>query len=113
MGVELLVRVPEQLTQVERTFGPLTDVEQQWVLALAAEAKQDWRKAEQHWRSLTEALARETNPEARLAQGLVFRHLADLVADRPPVRDEAEDPQAQYLEHSLTADPAHVPTACG
>jgi tetratricopeptide (TPR) repeat protein len=109
--VELLVQVPEQLGQVERAFGPLTDVEKQRVLALAAEAKQDWRKAEQHWCSLTEALARQANPEARLAQGVVFRRLADLVADRPPVRDEAEDPQAQYLERSLTADPAHLPTA--
>ena len=109
--VELLVQVPDQLGQVERAFGPLTDIEKQRVLALAAEAKQDWRKAEQHWCSLTEALARQANPEARLSQGVVFRHLADLVADRPPLRDEAEDPQAQYLERSLTADPAHLPTA--
>jgi tetratricopeptide (TPR) repeat protein len=109
--VELLVQVPDQLGQVERAFGPLTDIEKQRVLALAAEAKQDWRKAEQHWCRLTEALARQANPEARLSQGVVFRHLADLVADRPPLRDEAEDPQAQYLERSLTADPEHLPTA--
>lgn len=109
--VELLVQVPDQMGRVERAFGPLTDAEKQRVLALAAEAKQDWRKAEQHWCSLTEALAREASPEARLVQGVVFRRLADLVADRPPVRDEAEDPQAQYLERSLSADPAHLPTA--
>jgi hypothetical protein len=104
------VRVPEQLAQVERAFGPLPNVEKHRVLALAAEAKQDWRKAEQHWRSLTEALASRANPEARLAQGVVFRHLADLVAERPP-SDEVEDLQAQYLELSLSNDPAHLPTA--
>jgi hypothetical protein len=109
--VELLVQVPEQLAQVERAFGPLPNVEKHRVLALAAEAKQDWRKAEQHWRNLTEALASRANPEARLAQGVVFRHLADLVAERPP-SDEVEDLQAQYLELSLSNDPAHLRRRC-
>jgi len=109
--VALLVQVPEQLAQVERTFGALSEVERHRVLALAAEAKQDWGRAERHWRHLAEALGRESDPQARLAEAVAWRHLADLAKRGRGGDDTADDPQIQYLEHSLTADPAHMPTA--
>ncbi len=109
--VELLVQVPEQMPQVERAFGPLAEVEKHRVLALAAELKQDWRKAERHWLGLAEALGGQADPETRLAQGVVYRHLAGLAEERPSVRDEAEDRVAGFLEQSLAADPVHLPTA--
>lgn len=110
--VELLVRVPEQLAAVERAFGALSDIERQRVLALAAEFKQDWARAEPHWRSLAEALDQQADPQARLAQAVVYRRLADLAADQAPRWNDADDdPHSTYLEHSLAADPEHLPTA--
>jgi tetratricopeptide (TPR) repeat protein len=110
--VELLVQVPEQLAQVERVFGALADIEKHRVLALAAELKQNPARAEPHWRGLAEALGRQCDPQARLAQAVVYRRLADLAAEHGRGGDTGEeDAQARYLERSLAADPAHLPTA--
>lgn len=110
--LDLLVQIPAQMPQFERIFGPLSEPEKQRILALAAEVKRDWFGAEAHWRNLAESLARQTGHEARLAQGVIYRHLADPALPFPRVlAGEDEDPQAYYLEQSLAADPGHLPTS--
>ena len=110
--LELLVQLPAQMPQFERVFGPLAEPEKQRVLALAAEVKRDWLGAEAHWRNLAESLGRQADPEARLAQGVIYRHLADPALAFPRVLvGEDEDPQAYYLEQSLAADSGHLPTS--
>ena len=109
--LDLLVQLPAQRPQFERVFGPLSEPETQRILALAAEAKQDWLSAEAHWRSLAESLAPQADHEARLAQGVIYRHLADPALPFPRVLAGDEDAQAYYLEQSLAADPGHLPTS--
>jgi len=109
--LDLLVQLPAQRPHFERVFGPLSEPETQRVLALAAEMKQDWFGAEAHWRNLAESLAPQADHEARLAQGVIYRHLADPALAFPRVLAGGEDPQAYYLEQSLAADPGHLPTA--
>jgi tetratricopeptide (TPR) repeat protein len=110
--VELLVQVPSQIGQVERVFGPLGTVERERILALAAEAKQDFAAAEHHWRIAAEALAQE---QPGVAEGVVYRHLADLLrlhdTPRHDIDQTAEAAGITYLERSRVADPAHLPTA--
>ena len=110
--LDLLVQVPAQMPYFERVFGPLSEPEKHRVLALAAEVKRDWFTAEAHWRTLAESLARQAGPEAKLGQGVIYRHLADPTLAFPHVLvREDEDPQAYYLEQSLAADPGHLPTS--
>ncbi len=110
--IELLVQLPGQIGQVERVFGPLGTVERERILALAAEAKQDYTAASHHWHSAAEALAQE---QQGVAAGVVYRHLVDLTQRHDiPGRDlgqTAEDAEITYLERSRAADPAHLPTA--
>ena len=68
--------------------------------------------APHHWDAVAEALADEKTPQARLAQAVVLRHLADLAQKHPDACDDPAcrtDPVTDYLERSLEADPDHLP----
>ena len=108
--VDLLPALPTHFQQFNRRFEPLTTDERNRVLALAAEMRGDWQQAEDHWCNLAESLSHQSVPDARLAQAVVLRHLADLAQHHPDAFDDAwGDPVADYLERSLKADPDHLP----
>jgi cellulose synthase operon protein C len=108
--LNLLPEIPDYLTQFDRRFGPASTVERGRVLALAAEARDNWRQAQAHWDTVAEALSAQLAPDAPLAHAVVLRHLADLALRHPEVRGElGTDPVADYLERSLAADPGHLP----
>ena len=108
--LNLLPAIPEYLTQFDRRFGPLTEVERARVLALAAESRGNWGRAQDHWDGVAEALSRQQTPDARLSRGVVLRHLADLAQRHPEIHgDPWADTVADYLESSLEADPDHLP----
>ena len=108
--VDLLPALPTHFQQFNRRFEPLTTDERNRVLALAAEMRGDWQQAEDHWCNLAEVLSHQSVPDARLAQAVVLRHLADLAQHHPDAFDDAwGDPVADYLERSLKADPDHLP----
>ena len=52
--------------------------------------------------------------QAKLSQGVIFRHLAHLAAKHPEIEgdgdDFLDDPVIFYLERSCEADPEHIPT---
>ena len=112
--LNLLPAIPERLPQFEQRFGRLSVLERNRILALAAEAKHDWDGVPRHWRAVVEALAQEAAPEARLAQAVVLRHLADLARTHPNIWDDPNvpadsDPVGHYLERSIEADPDCLP----
>ncbi len=108
--LNLLPAIPEYLKQFDRRFEPLSVMEHNRVLALAAESRDDWRRAQIHWDVVAEELAQQQTPDARLSRAVVLRHLADLAQQHPEVRgDPWTDPVADYLERSLEADPDHLP----
>ena len=108
--LNLLPAIPEYLTQFDRRFEPLSEVERGRVLALAAESQDNWRRAQGHWEGVVEALSRQQTPKARLSRAVVLRHLADLAQRHPEVRgDPWTDAVADYLARSLEADPDHLP----
>ena len=108
--LNLLPEIPDYLTQFDRRFGPASTVERGRILALAAEARDNWRQAQAHWDAVAEALSAQLAPDAHLAHAVVLRHLADLALRHPEVRGElGTDPVADYLERSLAADPDHLP----
>lgn len=108
---ELLVQLPGQFPAFEKNFGPLSDAEAHRIRALAAEAKQDWHGAELHWCALAASLDRTGDAETALAQGVIYRHLADLArrTDRL-IGETEEDPRIHYLERAVQADPGHLPS---
>ncbi len=70
----------------------------------------DWRRAQDYWDGVAEALSRQQTPDARLSRAVVLRHLADLAQTTPGVRGGPwTDTAADYLERSLEADPDHLP----
>ena len=84
-----------------------------WASAIAS-GKHDWDGVPRHWRAVVEALAHEAAPEARLAQAVVLRHLADLARTHPNIWDDPNvpadsDPVGHYLERSIEADPDCLP----
>jgi tetratricopeptide (TPR) repeat protein len=108
--LNLLPEIPGYLQQFDRRFEPLSAVERDRVLALAAEARGNWRRAQEHWDAVAEALSQQSVPDARLAQAVVLRHLADLAQHHPEVHGGPwTDPVADYLERSLEADPDYLP----
>lgn len=113
---ELLVHLPGQFPAFEKSFGPLTDAEAHRIRALVAEAKQDWHEAELHWCALAAILERNSpdhtgDAETALAQGVIYRHLADLARRTDGLIGETEeDPRIHYLERAVQADPGHLPS---
>jgi cellulose synthase operon protein C len=108
--LDLLPLVPGSMQQFERRFGPLSGLERNRALALSAEASDRRWEAQRHWEAVGANLSGPPGSEARLAQGVVLRHLADLAQRHPEVEAGAEqDAVAHYLERSLEADPDHLP----
>jgi cellulose synthase operon protein C len=108
--LNLLPAIPEYLKQFDRRFEPLSELERDRVLALAAESQENWRRAQDHWDCVAEALSSRQTPDARLSRAVVLRHLADLAQRHPEVHgDPWTDTMADYLERSLEADPDHLP----
>src|SRR5208337_236967 len=67
----LLPQIPDRIVPFERSFGKLSEAEKARILALAAEAKQDWPRAETHWHALAdEAAERFPTESAVLMQAI-------------------------------------------
>ena len=111
--LNLLPAIPDRLSQFEQQFGPVSTLERNRILALAAEASEDWYRAWRYWDAAVATLSTETTPEARLAQAVVLRHLADLARTHQDLCDNVEKPGedavATYLERSIEADPDYLP----
>jgi hypothetical protein len=109
--LNLLPQAPDRLRQFESAFGPLSEFDRNRVLALAAEAGNDWKRAEQRWGIAAESVEGAADMEAGLAAGVIYRYLARLAHEHPEVEGEgtSEFPEIEYLERSLRADPDHLP----
>ena len=109
--LDLLPRLPDRIAQFEKTFGPLPESEKNRILALSAEASEHWSRAEKHWRAMTAGFESDGSREAKLAAGVIYRHLADLARMHDAIAGEgyASDPVAFYLKTSLRADPDYLP----
>jgi cellulose synthase operon protein C len=112
----LLPQAPHRLAQFESTFGPLSEFDRNRVLALGAEARDDWERAEQCWtvaaQRIEPAAGAETGlSEPGLAAGVIYRHLARLAHEHPEIEGEgtSEFPEIDYLELSVRADPDCLP----
>jgi cellulose synthase operon protein C len=109
--LNLLPQAPHRLRQFESTFGPLSEFDRNRVLALAAEAGNDWERAEQCWTNAAQSAERAAATETRLSAGVIYRHLARLAHEHSEIEGErrSEFPEIEYLERSLRADPDHLP----
>jgi tetratricopeptide (TPR) repeat protein len=109
--LDLLPQAPHRLRQFESTFGPLSGFDRNRVLALAAEAGNDWEQAEQCWTVAAQRIEAAAGKEARLATGVIYRHLARLAHEHSEIEGggTSEFPEIEYLELSLRADPDHLP----
>ena len=105
----LLPRAPDRLRQVESTFGSLAEFDRARILALAAEAANDWERAEEQWCVAAKATERSADPESRLMAGGIYRHVAGLAETHTEIAGEGASPSIDYLEGSLRADPDHLP----
>jgi tetratricopeptide (TPR) repeat protein len=109
--LNLLPHIPDRLPQFEKTFGALPDLERHRIMALAAEARGDWEAVERSWRAATVVLGRDTDRQAMLSQGVIFRHLAHLAIVHPEIEgDDYGDGAIFYLERCCKVDPDHIPT---
>jgi len=110
--LNLLPQIPERVSQFERSFGALTFVEHQRVQALAAEARGNWEAAGRFWSAMAAAIANGgTDREARLGQGIIYRHLAGLAVQHPEIEAENffEDAATSYLKRACVVDPDYLP----
>ncbi len=109
--LNLLPRLPARMSQFENRFNLLTLAERERIHALAAEDRGDWEAAGQSWLAAAIALA-GTDRETRLAQGVIYRHLAELSTKHPEIEAENfyEDPVICYLKRACAADPEHLPS---
>ena len=108
--LNLLPAIPQYLDQFNRRFEPLSVLEHNRVLAVGAESRDDWRRAQNYWDGVVGALSRQQTPDALLARAAVLRHLADLAQKHPEMHGGPwTDPVTGYLERSLEADPDHLP----
>lgn len=111
--LNLLPHCPGRVPQFEKSFGALSNLERCRVQALGAEARSEWGRAERGWWAVIDAIG-DGAPQAGLSRGVVYRHLAQLAAKHHGIEGDGEDlhgdPVVSYLERSLEADPAHVPT---
>ncbi len=109
--LNLLPQAPHRLRQFESTFGPLSEFDRNRVLALAAEAGNDWERAEQCWVAAAQRIEAAAGTEARLTGGVIYRHLARLAHEHSEIEGEgtSEFPEIEYLALSLRADPDYLP----
>jgi len=109
----LLPRIPDRIVAFEKAFGTLSEAEKSRVLALAAEAKPDWRRAVTHWRATAEQLAMDGTREGPLSAGVIYRHLAELAVQHRGIAGDAhfDSPVVFYLRKSLDCDPDYLPAA--
>ena len=109
----LLPRIPDRIVAFEKAFGTLSEAEKSHVLALAAEAKPDWRRAVTHWRATAEQLAMDGTREGPLSAGVIYRHLAELAVQHRGIAGDAhfDSPVVFYLRKSLDCDPDYLPAA--
>jgi hypothetical protein len=107
--LNLLPRCPDRLPHFEKAFGPLPEFEKHRLLALAAEARCDWSRAERYWRSAAATIELGQEKEAKLSAGVIYRHLALLARENPEVEEVSGNPAIFYLQRSLDADPDHLP----
>jgi tetratricopeptide (TPR) repeat protein len=106
----LLARAPDRLRQVESTFGSLAEFDRARILALAAEAANDWERAEAQWCIAAKAAERSAEPESGLIAGVIYRHVAGLAETYKEIAGGGDiSPSIDYLERSLRADPDHLP----
>jgi tetratricopeptide (TPR) repeat protein len=108
---DLLPQAPHRLRQFENTFGPLSEFDRNRVLALAAEAGNDWERAEQCWTVAARCIEAAAGTEAGFTAGVIYRHLARLAHEHSEIEGEetSEFPEIEYLELSLRADSDHLP----
>lgn len=107
--LDLLALVPGSIPSFEARFSALSPFERSRAEALAAEAAERWDLAQRHWEAVVDSLAGSDGSEARLAQGVVLRHLADLARRERGIEVAAsDDAVAHYLERSVAADPDNV-----
>jgi tetratricopeptide (TPR) repeat protein len=107
----LLPQIPDRIVPFERAFRKLSEAEKARILALAAEAKQDWPRAETHWRAAAAAFAQEGSSQARLSAGVIYRHLSALAQKEPSIAGDGmfAEPVVSYLRKSLDCDPDYLP----
>ena len=110
--LNLLPHIPDRLQQFERAFGALPELERHRIMALAAEARGDWARVEHFWRMAAGDLGRDTDRQAQLSQGVIFRHLAHLAVAHPEIEggNDYGDATIFYLEQCYKVDPDHIPT---
>lgn len=103
----LLAQIPDRIVPFERSFGNLSEAEKARILALAAEAKEDWPRAETQWRAAAAAFDKEGSRQARLSAGVIYRHLSGLAKKEPSIVGEGmfAEPVVAYLRKSLESDP--------
>jgi tetratricopeptide (TPR) repeat protein len=109
--LNLLPQAPHRVRQFESTFGPLSEFDKNRILALAAEASKEWRRAEQCWAVAARRIEAAAGAESGLTAGVIYRHLARLAQEHREVEGggTSEFPEIEYLELSLRADPDHLP----
>ena len=107
----LLPQTPDRIVPFERSFGKLSEAEKARILALAAEAKQDWPRAETHWPAAAAAFAKDGSSQARLSAGVIYRHLSTLAQKEPSIVADGmfAEPVVSYLRKSLDWDPDCLP----
>jgi hypothetical protein len=113
--INLLPRVPDRVSQFERSFGPLSPLERNRIQALAAEERGDWEAAARCWSAAAATIARVhrgSDRESKLARGVIYRHLADIASKHPEIEadDGFDDPVVAYLKRACEADPDHLPS---
>jgi tetratricopeptide (TPR) repeat protein len=116
--INLLPRLPDRVSQFERSFGALSPVERNRIQALAAEERGDWEAAVRGWSATAAAIARDaivhrgSDRESHLARGVIYRHLADIARKNPQIEanDGFDDPVVAHLKRACEADPDHLPS---
>jgi cellulose synthase operon protein C len=109
--LSLLPQAPHRLRQFESKFGPLSEFDRNRVLALAAEAGNDWERAAQCWTVAAQRIEAAAGTQAGLTTGVIYRHLARLAHEHSEIEGEgtSESAEIEYLELSLRADADHLP----
>lgn len=104
----LLPRVPDRMRSYRQSFGALPHAEEERILALHAESRQEPWAAVDHWQGAIRALRHEDNEPERLRVALILRHLAELL---PRSVDGSLHPDAiAWISQSLEYDPDDVDT---
>lgn len=103
----LLPHAPQRMGAFRTKLVPLAAAEQEQILALAAELKQQYELAETHWLRLVDLLGKAPSGAQRAAQ--VLRRLADSTLHREPDGQLCEH-SLDWLARSLELDPDHRDT---